>query len=58
MAPRFKLSLEEVLKKAEQGILDDSNIATPPYGLEEPEEFEEQPAAEEEKDASERRKSA
>ncbi len=47
---RFKLSPEEVIKKAEQGILDDSDIDTIFASLEDAEEIEEQPTAEEEKD--------
>ncbi|GEM_PF-2407499 len=55
---RFKLSPEEVAKKVEQGILDDSNLDTLFESLEKAAELAKQPSVEEEKDTSERCKSA
>ena len=55
---KFKLSPEEEAKRAEQGILDDSNLDTIFESLEEAAELAKQHSVEEEKDTSERRKSA
>ncbi len=57
---RFKLSLEEAIKKAEQGILDDSNIDEPPEGWAYWKVLasEEESTKDKEEDTSEKRRSA